>query len=181
MPPATYSPTGITGVKAGSVLNSPTTGQVRLLAVGLQLRLSFGSARPKPAARPIPKKGPPPPAKDTISDEQYDVIERSVVFGLIGDTTLLEIQKSHLDEVADLLKQHPRIRITLTGHICSSDTETEDKKLGAARVASVAQYLQSKGIGRGRMDLNPVVESHAFEPLDLLANYQNRRVAITVQ
>ncbi len=53
MPLVTYSPTGLTGVQGGSVLSMPNTGKVTLLSFGLQLRLSFGTARPsRPAARP---------------------------------------------------------------------------------------------------------------------------------
>ncbi|HXB08128.1 MAG TPA: OmpA family protein, partial [Puia sp.] len=181
MPLVAYSPTGLTGVKAGSVLNSPNAGKVDLLSFGIQLRLSFGSARSKSAGRSNTTQEPQQTKQDSINDDEYEVLERSVLFGQVGDTVIPDIQKKHLDDLADVLLRHSRIRIALAGHICSSDVEKEDDKVGAARVESVAQYLQSKGIDRGRLDISPVIENHAFEPLDLLANFQNRRVAITVK
>jgi len=183
MPLVTYSPTGITGVQAGSVLNRPNGGQVSLLSLGLQLRLSFGSAsaRPKAAARRNAKKEPAQPLDSAASVDLYEVIERSVVFGLPDETTLPEIQKEHLDEVADLLKQYPRVRISLTGHICNSETKAENKKVGSARARVVARYLQSKGVSSGRIDINPNVVSDEFKPDDPPSNYRNRRVVIAVE
>jgi outer membrane protein OmpA-like peptidoglycan-associated protein len=180
MPLVTYNPNGIAGVRAGSVLNGSGTGQVNLLSFGLQLRLSFGSARPK-AERSNTKKEPPPPLDSALSIELYEVIERAVVFGLPNETTLPDIQKEHLDEVADILKQYPTIRIALVGHTCNSETQTENKNVGAARARAVAKYLRSKGVDASRLDISPVVVSDEFDPDNPPANYRNRRVVIAVR
>ncbi|GGB00135.1 OmpA family protein [Puia dinghuensis] len=177
MPLVTYSSTGISGVQAGSVLNMPNAGQVTLLSFGLQLRLSFGSARPKTNTT----KEPQQPVTDTTGNEQYEAIEGPVVFGHLDETRIPENQKSHLDEVAAIMKQYPAIRISIVGHICDDENEPEDTKVGAERAKSVAQYLRNKGIDGGRMDVSPVSESDVMEPFDPLANYRNRRVVITVK
>src|SRR5579859_2289858 len=179
LPFATYSPTGIPGVKAGSVLNMPNAGQVSLLSFGLQLRLSFGSAGSK-AARSRTKKEPQQAAKDTAGDDQYEGIEGSVTFGRFGLTVIPENQREHLDQVAVIMKQYPAIRISIVGHVCDSDREPEDKQVGVDRARAVAEYLQSKGIAPGRMDVGPVGEVDVFEPFDPFANLQSRRAVITV-
>jgi OOP family OmpA-OmpF porin len=186
MPFVTYSPAGVSEIKASSVLNMQNAGPVKLLAFGLQLRLSFGGARTKPAARPSTKTESPNPANPTnpadtlLSDDEADTIERPVVFGVIDETALPEIQKAHLDQVAGIMLRYPVIRISVVGHICNSGSETEKAKVGMARARAVARYLQSKGINRNRMDISAVNESDPVEPFDLNANFQKRRAAITI-
>jgi OOP family OmpA-OmpF porin len=180
MPFATYNPTGITGVHASSVLNMQNAGKVSLLSFGLQLRLSFGSARAKPD-RTHTEKEPRNPADSVISDDDLELMERPVVFGLIGETALPETEKPHLDDVADIMKEYPTIRISIVGHICNSETETENKKVAAARAKAVAQYLRSKGIDRSRMDVSSISQSDEVQPNNPPANYRARRVVITVQ
>jgi OOP family OmpA-OmpF porin len=175
----TYSSKGITGVRAGSVLNMPNTGQVTLLSFGLQLKLSFGSAKPKHADRAVTKEEKQQPANDTIRDDQYWMIERPVVFGILGETSVPEIEKPHLTEVAKIMKQYPGIRVSIVGHICDDEMETENRKVGAARAKAVARYLQGKGIDRGRMDISSVSKSDPV--MNYSANYRNRRVDITVE
>lgn len=181
LPLVSYSPTGITAVKAGSVLNRPSTGQVNLLSYGLQLRLGFGASKPESSSRHHVQKEPAKPIDSAVSVHLYEIIERSIVFGLFDQATIPDIQKDHLDEVVDLMKQYPSIRISLVGHICNNETKTESKKVGAARARAVAQYLENKGIDARRIDISPVVETDAFDPDDPPANYRHRRVVVAVE
>ncbi len=181
MPLLTYSPTGINGVKANSVLNMKNAGQVTLLSFGLQVRLSFGSTRAKPAAQPKTKEEPQQPTMATISYDDAEVIRRPVIFGTIGEISIPEIEKPQLDAVAEILKQYPHIRISIVAHICNDEMETENLKVGAGRAKAVALYLRGKGIDRRRMDISPASERDQFLPYDPAANYRNRRVVITVE
>jgi OOP family OmpA-OmpF porin len=195
LPFVTYSPTGVSGIKASSVLNMQNAGQMKGVAFGLQLRLSFGSKRTRYAARPATEiqspnpsnptnppttANPPNPADSLISDDEANAIERPVIFGTIDETILPEIQKTHLDQVAAILLQYPGLRISLVGHICNSETETEKTKVGTTRARAVARYLQSKGIERSRMDVSAVNQSDPVTPFNPPANFQKRRVAITI-
>jgi outer membrane protein OmpA-like peptidoglycan-associated protein len=180
LPLVSYSPGGVAGVKAGSVINGAGAGKANLLAFGVQLRLSFGGSRPKPAARSRTKEAAQPVTTDTISTDQYDLIVRPVIFGLIGETQLPDIQQKHLDEVADVLKLFPNIRISVVGHFCNSETEVEDRRVGQERARAVAQYLQSKGIGAGRMKVSWANEGDEMVPYNPIANYRSRKVVITV-
>lgn len=181
LPLVTYSSTGISGVKANSVLNMQNTGQVTLLSFGLQVRLNFGATRENSAARHKTKKGSQQPAKPTISDDEANFIQRPVIFGTINETSIPEIGQLQLDEVADIMIQHPDIRISIVGHICNSGTETEDIQVGETRAKAVASYLRDKGIDRKRMDISSVSQSDPVLPNNAAANYQNRRVVISVE
>lgn len=194
----TYNPTGINGVQANSVLNTQNSGQLKFLSFGVQVRFSFGSAKTTSARRPMKSKSPdasnpsnpvaPPSPKTpmtasspTISDDEARVIQQPIVFGVLGEANLPQIQKDHLDDVAALLMQYPGIRISIVGHICNSGTEMEDTKVGLARARAVASYLHSKGISRSRMEVSAVDKSDPVLPFNPSANFQNRRAVMTIR
>jgi OOP family OmpA-OmpF porin len=195
LPLVTYSPTGISAIKASGVLNMQNAGQMKALAFGVQVRISFGGARTRPSTRPASETESPNPSNPTnsqtpatplnpadslLSDDEADTIERPVVFGVIDETALPEIQKAHLDQVAGIMLRYPTIRISVVGHICNSGTETEKTKVGITRAKAVARYLQNKGIDRSRMDVSAVDKSDPVEPFNLNANFQKRRAVITI-
>jgi OOP family OmpA-OmpF porin len=183
MPLATYSSNGVTGVKAGSLLNQSKAGDVHLLSFGLQVRLSFATPglRSNGHSQKTGTGEPERPTKGAITDEQYDILTSPVIFGFLDQTSLPETEKKHLDDVVDLLKQYPSIRISLTGHTCDSENEPEDKKAGAERARTVAQYLRNKGIESNRLDVSSTSVQDVTEPFNPLANYQNRKVAVEVK
>jgi OmpA-OmpF porin, OOP family len=178
MPLATYSSKGISGAQVSSLLNTPNSGLVGLLSFGVQVRLSFGSANPKPT-RTANKKEPQQTLDSTIRMSDARIIQSPVVFGLIGETTVQDREKAHLDIVADIMKKHPDIRISIEGHSCNDKTETESIKTGSSRANAVARYLRDKGIDRSRMDVSYANERDAATQLDP-SGYQNRRVVITI-
>jgi OOP family OmpA-OmpF porin len=181
MPLVTYSAADVSKVQANSVLKMPIAGPMTLLSFGLQVRLSFGSAKSKLVARPSSKEERQEPLASGISDQDTAIIQKPVLFGALGETTVLEIQKIHLDQVATIMRQYPGIRISIVGHICNSGTATEDIDVGAARAKAVARYLRSKGIRRQRMDISYLEESDPVTPNNPSANYRNRRVVITIK
>ena len=54
MPLVTYSSGGVGGAKANSVMNMRGTGEAKLFAVGIEVRLSFGAAKAKAAHKTKP-------------------------------------------------------------------------------------------------------------------------------
>jgi outer membrane protein OmpA-like peptidoglycan-associated protein len=185
LPLVTYNSSGVNGIQASGVLNMQNAGQVKLLSFGLQVRLSFGAqktaARPGERKKPSSTKEPSSPGAADVSDEDAKFTEQPVVFGVIGETVLPDIQKAHLDEVADILLQHPHLRISIEGHICNSGTETEDPDVAMARAKAVARYLRSKGIARSRMAVSALSQSDPVLPDNPAANFQKRRVVITLE
>ena len=127
---------------------------------------------PKPATKP-----------STLSQDELDLIQTPVVFGVVGGALIPALQKEHLDKVADIMKQHPEIRISIVGHMCNSGSETEDAKVGMARAVAIQRYLQSKGISRKskRIEVSAAAEIEQGDPGDPAANYWKRRAEITVE
>jgi len=116
-----------------------------------------------------------------IGYDEAVFIEQPVIFGAVDEVAIPQVGQAHLDKLAAILTQHPKIRLSLMGHICNSETETEDPKVAQARVKAVARYLMSKGIRRSRMDVTALKESDPVQPNNPPANYRKRRVAIKVE
>jgi outer membrane protein OmpA-like peptidoglycan-associated protein len=181
MPLVSYNSGGGSQVQANSVLKMPISGQATLLSYGVQLRVSFGPAGAQSAAKSGPKQERQNPADSALGEYEAKIIKAPVIFGALGETTIPDVMKTHLDDVVAILLQNPGIRVTLVGHICNSMTETEDAEIGLERARAVARYLHSKGISRRRMDIRYLQESDPVLPNNPAANYRNRKVMITVQ
>lgn len=98
------------------------------------------AAQSQPAALPKTKEGSSP----ALSPEEAAIINEPVVFGIVGEASIPELQQPHLDELINLLKQHPNIHLTIIGHYCNGEMTTESKKVGEARAKAVMRYLQKK-------------------------------------
>ena len=134
------------------------------------------------APEPQKNESAPPvaaPATTALTSDEAAIVNEPVVFGILGEASIPESQKSHLDEVANLLKRYSNIRLSIVGHYCNSITETENRKVGEARAKAVARYLQGKGIPRSRMNISAAIESDPVQSGDPAANYNSRRVVIT--
>ena len=181
LPFVTYSPTGISHVEANSVWNMTAAGKVSILSFGLQVRLSFGASKARPAPRANPRPESPEPANAPIGDPEAQVVQAPILFGALGETAISDIQQAHLDQVAAIMLRYPTIRIAIVGHICNSGTATESIKVGEERAKAVARYLENKGISRGRMAISSLQQSDPVLPNNPAANYRNRRVVITIE
>ncbi|HEV2479408.1 MAG TPA: OmpA family protein [Puia sp.] len=204
MPVVTYSPSGIGNVKANGVFSTSNAGQPKLLSFGLQLRLTWGATPAKKTTRPAksatrpekrttrPEKRatrpaekvdtilrPLSPAGAPISDSELITIQRPIIFGIVGETNIPEIQTAILDDVVTIMQQHPDLRISVVGYTCDGLQQAEDSKLGDARARAVARYLEHKGIDRHRMDISYDKQSAPSKAYDPAANYRNRRVLIS--
>jgi outer membrane protein OmpA-like peptidoglycan-associated protein len=155
----------------------PVPDTTRTQAVAQQLVVTQPE-KPKEQEKPKepeqPKVAPKP-----APGREIETMRQPVVFGVLGKTSLPENVKPHLDEVAQLLNNYPDLRIAIIGHTCSIGTETENKKIGEARARAVADYLQSRGVDAGRMDVRSDGESQPAFPNDSAANRsRNRRVTV---
>jgi outer membrane protein OmpA-like peptidoglycan-associated protein len=204
LPLVTYSSGGIGKVQANGVMNMRNSGQPKLLAFGLAVRLSFGGGRGKAAAQrrkdtvgvanqPAANQrvATPPAANQPIMRQlpvaaaltrrEEETVQRPVAFGDLGSSDLSADQKSALDEVVDILKSHPDVRISVVGHTCNDVKDKEDIKVGEARAKAVAAYLQSKGINRRRMDVSYFRDSDPVQLYNPAANARSRRVVVMVE
>src|SRR6185312_14858513 len=83
LPFASYNSTGIGGVKVNSVLKMPVSGSMSLLSYGLQLGISFGTAKPKMVRRPAKTDVGRQPIATGIGDQEADYIETPILFGSV--------------------------------------------------------------------------------------------------
>lgn len=182
LPIVTYGSVGIDKVRPNGLLNTSNAGQPKLLSFGLQLRLSWGASSAKHAVWSKKKLDTIPPPLSTgapISDSELMIIQRPVVFGLVGDDDIPATQLPILDDAVSIMRQHPDLRISIVGYTCDGMQQTEDAKVGDRRARAVARYLERKGIDRRRMDISYAKESEPSKTYDPTANYWNRRVLIS--
>lgn len=86
---------------------------------------------------------------------------------------------STLDGMVQTLQSTAPKGLTISGHTDSVGTDAYNMGLSQRRAASVADYLASKGIDRGRMKSAGFGESHPVVANDTAANRaKNRRVEI---
>jgi outer membrane protein OmpA-like peptidoglycan-associated protein len=94
---------------------------------------------------------------------------------------LLPESFEELDEVVELMKKHPKMRIELRGHTDSTGLHVHNVKLSRMRANSCKQYIVSKGISENRIKvtayggLEPVADNSTQE-----GRQKNRRVEMVV-
>ena len=106
---------------------------------------------PPPAPEPKPEPPPPPPPpKAEVSAEKIELKEK-VEFDT-GKAVILDQSKPLLDEVAQIMKDHPEIlKIEIQGHTDSRSSHASNMKLSDKRATAVRKYLEDKGVDKGRM------------------------------
>ena len=79
-----------------------------------------------------------------------------------------------LDEVAEVLKSRPEIKVRIEGHTDSRGNVQHNMKLSQERAESVRQYLVGLGVERRRM------EARGFGPTQPIETTRRRRGARTI-
>ncbi len=106
-------------------------------------------------------------------------VERVVYFDT-DKSIVIEKYKADLDELADYLKANPDMRISVSGHTDSRESESYNMALSDRRATYVCNYLVKKGIKKSRFDKyfygksKPVASNDTPEGMAL-----NRRVEIS--
>lgn len=206
----TYNPSGLTQSKAtGLFALREEAGDARLVAYGIKFRIGFGSNKKKketPApvvSTPIVKDTPVPVApapvmvdtvivdtvvkeimeepKDTLSAAEMKLLETPILFGRVGDTLLSQEARLHALAIAEVLKKHPQVSLTVEGHTCNIGTDEVNTRIGLARATAVTALLVENGIDAGR--LQPISRAHQ-EPVASnkteAERKKNRRVVLKV-
>jgi outer membrane protein len=196
------SDASLDGVDIGTVEVDPFVYQA-------QLGWRFGKSRAAPvaAAAPVamaaaaapPPPPPPPPPADGDGDGVVDAadqcpdtpkgdrvgsqgcscdVTRQLQFGL-NSAELTANDKVILDEVVENLKRLKFVSGTVIGHTDSSGSDAYNQKLSEQRAATVAKYLEDRGIAAGRLAVSgagesePVADNRTAE-----GRAQNRRVVL---
>ncbi|MDA7858002.1 OmpA family protein, partial [bacterium] len=98
-----------------------------------------------------------------------------------GKTYIREIDKPHLNQVAELLNQYPKYKIKIEGHTDSVGTEMRNLTLSERRAQGVTSYLMSRGVSPTRLtsigfgETKPIASNRTIE-----GRFANRRVEFVV-
>ncbi len=126
---------------------------------------------PAPVAAP-----PPPPARGTklaeIAGPNFD----------FDKSTLTAEGKRRVEAAARILKDNPSIHASVEGHTDSVGSDAYNQRLSERRARAVAEVLVEDGIGRSRLDVRGLGESHpAADNGTAQGRARNRRVDIIVE
>ena len=104
----------------------------------------------------------------------------SIVHFALDKSFLAPATKTVLDALAEKLAQTPGMRIVLSAHTDVRASEPYNQALSERRVASVRQYLRSKGLEDSRLTVQAFGETRVLTPgTKPIDHARNRRVAIT--
>jgi OOP family OmpA-OmpF porin len=126
-------------------------------------------------------------ATPVIMDVPLSRIERDasvVLNNLFFDFDQYELKQesyTELEEVVRFLKEHPEIKIEISGHTDNQGKESYNQQLSLKRAGSVADYLKQNGIPPDRILIKGYGSLKPIKPNDSEANrQQNRRIEIRV-
>lgn len=204
-----YNSAGTVNPMAGGVFSLGNTGQAKLFACGLQVKLGLERRKAKPVQQPSPEpmqqvtaqpatppqeqpkqpvqeeivQAPPQPIPmPVMSVADSLVFKQPVTFGVLGQTTIPENAYPRLDSMATILNKYPGTQLEIVGHTCNIGSENENIKVGEERAKAVAAYLQNKGISSDRMHVRSAGLSDPIVPNNSSFNRQvNRRVTIILK
>jgi OOP family OmpA-OmpF porin len=135
-------------------------------------------AEPEPPPPPPPE--PPPPPKVEVKDDKIELNEK--VNFETGKAVLLPDSKTLLDEVAQVLADHPEIqKVRVEGHTDNQGGAAYNKRLSNRRAKAVRDYLVSQGIdgkrlvSKGLGQSKPIASNKTAEGRE-----QNRRVELKI-
>ncbi|MCQ2252393.1 MAG: OmpA family protein [Bacteroidales bacterium] len=129
----------------------------------------------------------PDPELDKISENIYAEIdqllknlEESISWGFNeSDLSDNSSQKKGIDRLCQIMKEHPEIIITVTGHTCNIGTVEQNKKVGLRRAESFKAILTSRGVPEGQIKCVTKWFSEPLVPNTSEANRaKNRRIEI---
>jgi OOP family OmpA-OmpF porin len=99
----------------------------------------------------------------------------------VGKSRLLNEAQNELDKLAEVMLKYPETRWKIEGHTDITGSYSNNKRLSYERALSVANYLNSRGISRSRMELNgfgpdqPIADNRTES-----GRLMNRRVEINL-
>jgi len=126
---------------------------------------------------PSPSAAQPPPPPPETNTEQLIVL-RGVYFGP-RSSDLSNSEKAILDEAAATLKAHPGARIYVKGYCDAAGSAEGNQKLSQERAATVAAYLESKGVALDQLIVMGMGASHFMAKNDTEeGRARNRRVEL---
>jgi outer membrane protein OmpA-like peptidoglycan-associated protein len=113
-----------------------------------------------------------------VIEEKISFAARNIFFKHSSDV-LTESSIQPLDEVYDILKKHPSIKLDIEGHTDSTGLFETNLKLSRQRAESVKKYLTTKGIEESRLSAKGYGSSKPLQSNETLEGRRhNRRVEL---
>ena len=128
----------------------------------------------------VPPDGCPQKYKLVTVTEKKIELKQTVFFDF-NKATIRPVSFPLLDDVAQALKDNPKIKVEVQGHTDSVGNDAFNLKLSQKRAESVRNYLIKKGISSDRMDPKgygenvPIADNRTKDGRD-----QNRRVEFVI-
>jgi len=113
--------------------------------------------------------------------EKKKVVITETIHYETGKALILSISYQILNEVAEVFKQNPELRIRVEGHTDSVGADDYNLRLSQARAESVVKYLIGQGIDPNRLEARGYGESMPLaDNATPEGRAKNRRVEFTI-
>jgi outer membrane protein OmpA-like peptidoglycan-associated protein len=124
----------------------------------------------------------PRPADARVEIKGDHIVVKSSVHFEVGKAELAIDSRGLLDEVADVMVQHPELKkVRVEGHTDNSGRKDKNEVLSRDRAAAVVAYLTSQGIAASRLESEGYGQSKPLVPNLSKANKEkNRRVEFRI-
>jgi OOP family OmpA-OmpF porin len=164
------------GIAAGALLGG---------LVGYLIAEEEAPPPPPPPPPPAPPRAAPPPPPPPA--EPRRIVLRGINFDFDRSNIKAEFRPV-LDEGAQILKDNPTVKVTITGYTDAIGTEAYNQRLSERRARAVRQYLIAQGIAAERLEAVGRGESDPVAPNTLPdgrdnpeGRAMNRRAELRVQ
>lgn len=112
--------------------------------------------------------------------EGETIVLRHIYFDF-DKATLKAASYAELDLLVDIMRRNPKMRILISGHTDNVGSADYNRRLSLARARAVRDYLLSKGIDAGRIEVKGWGMERSVAPNDTEAGRAlNRRVEFTI-
>lgn len=160
------------------------------LALGCKAEAQLQAGTPPPAAPepPPPPPAPEPPPVEAAADPDdvhiegdHLVIDRMIHFALDSDEILDDGSFELLDHIAQLLKNHPEIKVMhVIGHTDKQGDKAHNKSLSDRRAAAVVKALQERGVTQSLDSRGAGMDEPLCEDATPECHEKNRRVEFLI-
>ena len=138
---------------------------------------------PEPIPEPVIEEEPavdpeplPEPEEPKLTDIEREVFKNEIQFEL-GEATISQKYREKLDEMINILKLFPELKLEIIGHSCDRGSNVVKQNISQKRADNVKRYMKNNGVADTRVSSKGFSDSSPISPNDTEANKaKNRRV-----